>query len=127
MASLEEIFLTTPKGNQIYYSGPAAEEGVMPAVIYFALSAEMSLRVDPFNQPVVEWNKSGLRVFSWDLPFHGKDLDPNLAMKEWAKEFAHHPAFISNFMDVCLDNLLFLSIVIPKISTTNKSQLMVCR
>ncbi len=108
MSNLEKNCLISPKGKQIYYSGPAATEGIKPAVIYFALSANMSLHVDPFNQPVLEWNKSGIRVFSWDLPFHSKDLDPNRAMHQWAKEFAQNPAFVSDFIEECLDNLLFL-------------------
>jgi esterase FrsA len=108
MAIVEKKSLITPKGKRIYYRGPDAAEGLLPAVIYFALSAEMSLFTDPFNQPVVEWNQSGMRVFSWDLPFHENDLDPHKAMHEWAKEFSTNPAFISNFMDECLENLEFL-------------------
>lgn len=100
--------LITPQGRQIYFSGPPLQEGPTPSVIYFALSAEMSLFTDPFNQPVVAWNNSGIRVFSWDLPFHGHHLDPHAAMHEWAKEFAANPQFISGFIDECCENLNFL-------------------
>lgn len=109
MSSLEKNCLISSKGKHIYYSGPTIEDGVRPTVIYFALSAEMSLFTDPFNQPVVEWNKHGIRVFSWDLPFHGKDLNPNTAMQQWAKEFVSNPSFLLNFLEECLDILQFLN------------------
>lgn len=95
--------------SSIYYAGPPASEGKKPAVIYFALSAEMSLYHDPFNQPVEELAKNDIRIFSWDLPYHGKDMDPHAAMHQWAQEFARNPTFISDFINECLDNLQFLS------------------
>lgn len=100
--------LRTPADQTIHFIGPSLEEGIKPTIIYFALSAEMTLCQDPFNQPALEWAKQGIRVFSWDLPFHGSHLDPHEAMLRWAAEFAKNPLFLVNFMQICIDNLSFL-------------------
>jgi len=98
----------TPTGQSIFYLGPPISEGIKPTVIYFALSAEATLFQDPFNQPALEWAREGIRVFSWDLPFHGKSLDTQAAMFQWAVQFAQNSAFISNFIEECQNNLQFL-------------------
>lgn len=95
-------------GSPIYYQGPDLEAGLRPAVIFFALSAQMSLGVDPFNQPVLRLAQQGVRVFSWDLPFHGKDQDPHDAMRHWAQEFQHNPRFVDEFIEVCQENVNYL-------------------
>ncbi len=95
-------------GSPIYYQGPDLQHGALPAVLFFALSAEMSLFEDPFNQPVVRLSQQGIRVFSWDLPFHGLGLDPQDAMRQWAHEFVHCPSFISDFLDLCQRNIHYL-------------------
>lgn len=95
-------------GSPIYYQGPDLEAGLKPAVIFFALSAQMSLFVDPFNQPVLYLAQEDVRVFSWDLPFHGKEQDPQDAMRQWAQEFARNPRFVEEFMDICQENVHYL-------------------
>lgn len=100
--------LIPPNGSPIYYQGPSLEYGALPSVIFFALSAQMSLFEDPFNQPVVRLSQQGVRVFSWDLPFHGPGIDPHDALHQWIYEFAHHSSFISEFLDLCQRNLNFL-------------------
>jgi esterase FrsA len=92
-------------GSPIYYQGPDLPHGPLPAVIFFALSAQMSLFENPFNQPVIRLSQQGVRVFSWDLPFHGPGLDPQDAIRQWAHEFIHSPSFIFDFLDLCQHNV----------------------
>jgi esterase FrsA len=100
--------LTTPNGASIFFEGAPLETGCQPAVIYFALSARMSLCQEPFNQPVLEWAKAGCRVFSWDLPFHDEEHTPQEAIALWAEQFAQGGRFIDEFIDLSLDNIDFL-------------------
>lgn len=95
-------------GTTIYFEGPALDEGTAPSLIYFALSGQASLYEDPYNQPVLKLAKSGIRTFSWDLPFHDHGSDYRTAMSHWASEYARNPDFLSNFMKICQNNLDFL-------------------
>lgn len=95
-------------GSPIFYQGADLSNGVKPSVLFFALSAHMSLFEDPFNQPVLRLSENGVRVFSWDLPFHGYGDDPHQAMRHWAHEFIHRPSFISDFLEICQHNLDYL-------------------
>jgi esterase FrsA len=80
---------------QSEFKGPPLAEGPLPAIIYFALSAEESLTLDPFNQPVAAWEKiSGLRVFSFTLPGHGPGQDKLKAMSYWAAHWSEVEQFI---------------------------------
>jgi len=77
------------------YIGPNFDEGLKAAVFYFALSAHDSLFLDPFNQPALELQKSGLRVFSFTLPGHDT-LPKETALECWT------PALLTTFVDeVC--------------------------
>jgi esterase FrsA len=105
---LLEIITPPHNGPLIYYCGPNLSEGLKPTIIYFSLSAQASLSEDPFNQPVLSWIKSGFRVFSWDLPFHGPNLDPHQAMHSWAAELSRNRFFISDFIEICQKHLQFL-------------------
>lgn len=100
--------LRTPEGQSIYYVGPSLTEERKPAVIFFALSAKMTLHQDPFNQPALALAEQGIRVFSWDLPFHEQGKDPHEAMHHWAKEFAHNSHFVSDYIQLCKRNIQFL-------------------
>lgn len=95
-------------GSLIYYQGPTLGSGPLPAVIFFALSGRMSLFEDPFNQPVLRLAQQGIRVFSWDLPFHGPNQDPHKAMHHWAHEFIHRPSFLTDFLEICEQNIYYL-------------------
>ncbi len=95
-------------GSPMYYQGPTLDAGPKPTVLFFALSAYTSLFVDPFNQPVLHLSQQGIRVFSWDLPFHGLEQDPQKAMHHWAHEFSHNSSFISDFMALCQENINYL-------------------
>ncbi|MES2200086.1 MAG: alpha/beta hydrolase, partial [Chlamydiota bacterium] len=82
----------------LFYVGPDLTEGPLPSVLYLALSAKETLLTDPFNQPVLQFNKLPIRVFSVDLPFHGEGLDSRKALEEWAHAFARGEDVVSNFL-----------------------------
>lgn len=82
----------------LFYVGPDLSEGTLPAVLYLALSAEESLLEDPFNQPVLKLLDSPVRVFSVDLPFHGKNLDSKKSLEHWAHAFAQGEDIIAHFL-----------------------------
>ncbi len=62
--------------------GPSHKEK-LPAFFYFALSGYNSLKLDPYNQPVLALKNLPVRVFSWTLPGHGEGLKDTDAMKVW--------------------------------------------
>ncbi len=92
------------------FSGPPLEEGALPALFYFALSAKDSLTLDPYNQPVAYLAKKRLRVFSITLPFHEPPLDPQHALAGWSNAFAEGRDILSPFIDAVVN-------VIAKISS----------
>lgn len=92
----------------IHMRGPSEDHGPLPAFIYFALSGEESLHLDPFNQPIQFLENLPLRCYSFTLPFHGSGYDNNQAMERWAAEFTHHPLFLEEFLKNCLDNIQYL-------------------
>jgi len=106
-----------PNGGQIYFKGAPLTEGPLPAVIYFALSGEATLNQDPFNQPVVALIRKGIRVFSWDLPFHYPGKDPHEAMQRWYSEFQTGSSFFLDFIVLCQENLEYLmeeNLIVPQ-------------
>lgn len=81
---------------QSEFKGPSLDNGPLPAVIYFAVSANESLNLDPFDQPVnFLLEKDNLRVFSFTLPGHGPGQDKMTAMTYWAD----HPNELENFVE----------------------------
>lgn len=86
------------KDCTVSYLGPHLDEGPLPAVFYFALSAEESLQVDPYNQPALALQKHKIRIFSLDLPAHGKNLPAVHAMSVWAQEIAQGKNLIEDFI-----------------------------
>lgn len=84
---------------EVSYIGPNLEKGALPAVFYFALSAEESLNVDPYNQPALFFLDYPIRVFSLDLPAHGKGQKAVDAITVWAKEMSQGKDPISEFID----------------------------
>lgn len=109
--------LYPPYGKPIYFQGPDINSGARPAVIYFALSAEMSLFQDPFNQPVLRLAENDVRVFSWDLPFHEIGKDPREAIQQWIDAFINDPSFVSEFLHQSktqIDFLIQKKLVIPE-------------
>lgn len=108
MLPIKDHVITSPNGSSIYYQGFDLNTGTQPAVLFFALSAQMSLFVDPFNQSVLRLNQHGIRVFSWDLPFHGPHEDPHQAMHQWAKAFTSNASFLRDFLSLCQENIQYL-------------------
>ena len=80
------------------YVGPELKEGPLPALFYFALTAEKSLATDPFNQPVIALQNLPLRVFSITLPHHGGNIKEQEAVKFWAEELADGSNFLDDFL-----------------------------
>lgn len=98
MTSLKRPPFKTPV--PLFYIGPDLENDNLPCIIYLALSAEESLLVDPFNQPVMFLQKKyPVRVFSVDLPFHGNGLPATRAMNSWAEQMANGSDVLSPFLD----------------------------
>lgn len=71
-----------------FYIGPHVEEGALPTLFYFALSAEETLQLDPYNQLPVFLSDFPVRIFSMNLPAHGAGLSPLDAIHKWALEIA---------------------------------------
>ncbi len=79
------------------FIGPPLDQGPLPAVFYFALSAEDSLELDPFNQPALHLLPFNIRVFSITLPGH--DILPaKEALKYWADHILKEDNIIEAFV-----------------------------
>jgi predicted esterase len=94
--------LTLSPDLHLSFVGPSLEKGPLPALFYFALSKEDSLGTDPYNQPVAFLKNYPMRIFSLDLPYHGKDLSPLTALKGWADEIGNGVDIIDEFTDKVL-------------------------
>lgn len=86
-----------PYENSVYI-GPHLNEGPLPTLFYFALSAEESLTIDPYNQSVCLLANYPLRIFSIDLPAHGPNLPAIEAMGVWAQEISSGNDIIGCFI-----------------------------
>lgn len=82
----------------VQFIGPPLDAGPLPAVFYFALSANDSLFLDPFNQPVTFLKNSRLRIFSITLPGHDH-LPPTKAFHFWSSEMKNGKNPIDPFID----------------------------
>ncbi len=78
--------------------GPELSYGPLPALFYFALSAQDSLNLDPFNQPAVYLSSLPMRIFSITLPGHENQLPPTQALEVWAREIAVGNNVIATFV-----------------------------
>ena len=104
---LKKAPLNTP--IPLFYIGPDLEpHSDLPCVIYLALSAEETLLVDPFNQPAAFLHSYPVRVFSVDLPFHGKDLPAVEGMKRWAESISKGENLLKDFLDALEESLNIL-------------------
>lgn len=103
-------------GLKVAYTGPHLSSGPMPALFYFALSAQDSLCLDPFNQPVEYLSTLPMRIFSLTLPGHENNLPPTQALDIWAKEIAKGRNVIADFIanvKLAVDALLIEGALIP--------------
>lgn len=86
-------------GEPFSYLGPLLHLGAMPAIVYFALTDENSLGLDPFNQPAIHLSNFPVRIFSFTLPHHGSTIDPKKAMTHWANDFILEIDPLGPFLD----------------------------
>jgi len=97
------------------FVGPQAGKGALPALFYFALSAEESLFQDPFNQPVMALQSDSLRIFSFSLPFHGEGMKADDALTHWAKTMEQGEPLLEDFFAYAcnvIENLIEEGIVL---------------
>jgi esterase FrsA len=109
--------LHLPSDIEIAYVGPDVSEGPLPALFYFALSAEESLCRDPFNQPVTYLSALPLRIFSLTLPGHGPSLPATQAMHVWAREISSGRDIVREFISQvqnAVDGLIQEGILMPE-------------
>lgn len=104
----QPIELTAPDGTLIYHKGPPLEQGALPSLIYFALTAEESLLSDPYNQPIKPLEKLPVRVFSFNLPLHRPGVLPAVSIDLWAKEFLEGNDPLTPFITACKKSLDYL-------------------
>ncbi len=101
--------------KNLLFLGPPLEEGPLPAVFYFSLSAHDSLFTTPFNQPAEFLLEYRLRVFSLTLPGH--HLPPNDALPFWAAEVKAGRDPMAEFIKSAADTLHRLfdhNIIVPE-------------
>jgi hypothetical protein len=84
---------------EVAYLGLPLSSGPLPALFYFALSAQDSLCQDPFNQIVSYLSSFPMRIFSMTLPGHENQMPPTQALHFWAKEIAQGNNIIAAFVD----------------------------
>jgi esterase FrsA len=108
---------TLPNHPNIYFTGPDISEGPLPALIYLAISAEESLTLDPYNQPVQFLQGKHIRVFSFTLPCHESPLNKMHAIQCWANELKKNENFFYEFIKACsntIEDLINENIIDPK-------------
>ncbi|MCF7851661.1 MAG: hypothetical protein K9M07_00290 [Simkaniaceae bacterium] len=92
--------LTLENTLNTHYLGPHIDEGPLPAVFYFCISAQDSLSLDPIHQPARACADQSLRIFSVDLPFHESYISPDEEpIRRWAEALKRGTDFISPFCD----------------------------
>lgn len=82
------------------YLGPDLDQGPLPALFYFALSAEESLCKEPYNQPTSIIDLLPCRVFSLSLPLHdGSYESSKVAIDKYLESFAKGVDLIFPFIE----------------------------
>lgn len=82
------------EGNKEFvFRGPSLELGKKKCIFYFAAGGVETLVDMPFATPVIPCIENDVRVFSLDIPFHGKTKNHNLAIQQWYEELllGHDP------------------------------------
>jgi dienelactone hydrolase len=67
------------------------------AFFYFALTAEESLTVSPYNQPVEVLEQRGIKVYSVDLPFHVIGAGATASLEHWLEAFRRNENILEPF------------------------------
>lgn len=88
----------------IDFLGPSLDKGCLPAVFYFALSAQESLHLAPINQPAQDLAHPNRRIFSMTLPGH-QGKNPNEAIAFWTDQFHQGIDPISPFVDTVIETI----------------------
>jgi len=81
------------------FIGPPLEQGPLPTVFYFALSAKDSLETDPYNQPVRFLHSNKCRIFTVTLPGHEEGRKPENAISYWAEKMSEGKDLLTPFFD----------------------------
>lgn len=89
----------------IYTLSKTFDPEPLPTFIYFALSGEDSLTLDPFNQPVTFLGDNSIRKISFTLPFHGGELSNTEAVKKWGTELLAGNDFLESFLSEAQQNI----------------------
>jgi esterase FrsA len=101
---------------EVKFIGPPLEKGPLPAVFYFALSANDSLYLDPYNQPANFLNNGEMRVFSVTLPGH--DILPATeALSFWSTEVKKDHDVLDKFTTQIADyiqELIDKQLIVPE-------------
>jgi len=105
---MEQYTLKIDSRTSLCFIGPPLSAGPCPAVMYFALSAEENLYLDPYNQPALFLSSHPIRVFSITLPGHEDFSKAKNALATWAKEIEEGIDPISNFIDQALNAIAYL-------------------
>lgn len=100
--------LFSPSGIPLFYVGPSADSGPLPALLYFSISGADSLALPPYNSPAALLQAEGMRIFSWDLPGHGQGLDKFKAMQYWADKLDESETILSDFLEKVLNDIDWL-------------------
>lgn len=109
-----DVLQITPE-LEVTHMGPPLEKGHLPAVFYFALSARESLELEPYNQPATYLLNHEVRLFSFNLPAHGPNLNAIDALTVWAKEYGEGRDPLSHFFDqvvLSIDALISKGLVV---------------
>ncbi len=99
----------------ISFIGPSLREGPLPALFYFALSAQESLGVDPYNQPALYLSSLPLRIFTIDIPGHGKELSSQDALMRWTDAYKQGTNLIAECAErvsTCIADLIVKNIIL---------------
>ncbi len=92
-----------------FYVGPDLDKTrVLPSIFYWTLSAEDSLLIDPFNQPLSLFDLTEMRVFSCTLPEHEKPKSPHRAIGTWTERLNAHDPFLVDFLEKVKGGILEL-------------------
>jgi hypothetical protein len=100
--------LMLPTGLQVLFNKEEIK-APLPAVIYFSLSKEASLSIDPFNQLTLCFDDCPIRVVSFSLPFHSDLKSFNEAIPIWADLLHKGDNFLTSFfhnVSLSIDELI---------------------
>jgi pimeloyl-ACP methyl ester carboxylesterase len=95
-------------GLDIFFAGPSLSKGPLPAIIYFTSTAQESLTLDPYNQPVQCLAEDSIRIFSFTLPGHGEGTPNANMMSVWAESMELGQDIVGDFVRKAKQNIDYL-------------------